>query len=89
MCFISTKTNACNLQFGLPQSYCMPTCWDGNSLGDDNDHKSHIAYALDGKVNGACPSGFDKRVPQTMVSTTAISSVIRKIRFGTLTFFNG
>lgn len=42
----------------------MPTCWDGDSLGDDNDHKSHMAYTVDGTVNGDCPDGFDHRLPQ-------------------------
>jgi len=42
----------------------MPTCWNGSSLGDDNDHKSHMAYTTDGAVNGPCPPGFNKRVPQ-------------------------
>lgn len=42
----------------------MPTCWDGKSLGDDNDHKSHMAYTTNGRVDGPCPSGFDRRLPQ-------------------------
>lgn len=42
----------------------MPTCWDGKLLGDDNDHKSHMSYTVNGKVAGACPSGYPRRVPQ-------------------------
>ena len=42
----------------------MPTCWNGESLGADNDHKSHMRYTTDGKVNGPCPEGFDRRLPQ-------------------------
>merc|ERR1711862_598182 len=41
-----------------------PTCWDGISLGDDNDHKSHMRYTTDGKVTGPCPEGFGRRLPQ-------------------------
>merc|ERR1712224_746534 len=44
--------------------FSMPTCWDGVSLGDDNDHKSHMRYTTDGKVTGPCPEGFPKRLPQ-------------------------
>lgn len=42
----------------------MPTCWNGQSLGDDNDHKSHMAYTTDGSVKGPCPSGFNRRLPE-------------------------
>lgn len=42
----------------------MPTCWDGKSLGDDNDHKSHMAYTTNGRVDGPCPAGFNRRLPQ-------------------------
>ena len=45
----------------------MPTCWDGQSLGDDNDHKSHMRYTTDGTVKGPCPSGFQTRLPQVQV----------------------
>ena len=45
------------------QILAMPTCWNGQ-LGKDNDHKDHMAYTVDGSVAGACPSGFDRRVPQ-------------------------
>lgn len=45
----------------------MPTCWNDSSLGDDNDHKSHMAYTTDGNVNGPCPAGFNKRVPQVQL----------------------
>jgi len=44
--------------------FSMPTCWDGQSLGDDNDHKSHMRYTTNGKVNGPCPEGFPRRLPQ-------------------------
>ena len=41
----------------------MPTCWNGD-LGIDNDHISHMAYTVDGYVAGACPPGYDRRLPQ-------------------------
>ena len=50
----------------------MPTCWDGIHLGNEtsgtgSDHKSHMAYTTNGKVNGPCPAGFPKRVPQVQL----------------------
>jgi len=42
----------------------MPTCWNGQSLGDDNDHKNHMAYTTNGEVNGPCPPGFNRRLPE-------------------------
>mmetsp|Transcript_7869 Transcript_7869/g.12305 ORF Transcript_7869/g.12305 Transcript_7869/m.12305 type:complete len:758 (+) Transcript_7869:75-2348(+) len=44
--------------------FSMPTCWNGKSLGDDNNHKSHMRYTTNGKVNGPCPEGYDRRFPQ-------------------------
>ena len=41
----------------------MPTCWNGD-LGIDNDHINHMAYTVDGTVAGACPPGYDRRLPQ-------------------------
>jgi len=48
-------------------AFAMPTCWDGSSLGDDNDHKSHMAYTTNGAVNGPCPNGFNHRFPQVQL----------------------
>ena len=42
----------------------MPTCWDGVELGNNNDHKNHMSYTVDGRVAGACPSEFPRRFPQ-------------------------
>jgi hypothetical protein len=41
----------------------MPTCWNGE-LGITGDHKSHMAYTVDGLVAGACPEGYNRRLPQ-------------------------
>ena len=41
----------------------MPTCWNGD-LGDTGDHISHMAYTVDGSVAGACPPGYNRRLPQ-------------------------
>ncbi len=41
----------------------MPTCWNGE-LGDTNDHINHMAYTVDGTVAGACPQGYNRRLPQ-------------------------
>merc|ERR1711959_147546 len=54
-------STACG-EMGIAMAF--PTCWDGNSLGNDNDHMSHMAYTVDGTVGGDCPPGFPKRLPQ-------------------------
>ncbi len=41
----------------------MPTCWNGD-IGIDNDHVSHMKYTVDGAVAGACPTGYNRRVPE-------------------------
>ena len=43
----------------------MPTCWNGE-LGIDNGpgHKDHMAYTLDGRVDGDCPDSHPRRLPQ-------------------------
>jgi len=43
----------------------MPTCWNGEL--DSNNHKDHMAYTVDGTVAGACPVGFDRRLPHLQV----------------------
>eukprot|EP00978_Attheya_sp_CCMP212_P012200 scaffold30375_cov55-Attheya_sp.AAC.2 len=46
-------------------AFAAPTCWNGVDLGDTNDHKSHMAYTLNGEVAGECPDGFHQhRLPQ-------------------------
>ena len=45
----------------------MPTCWDGVELGDNNNHKDHMAYSVDGTVAGRCPLGFNRRLPQVQL----------------------
>jgi len=45
----------------------MPTCWDGVELGNNNNHKDHMAYTLDGSVAGECPDGFNRRLPQVQL----------------------
>ena len=44
----------------------MPTCWDAIS-NDSADHKSHVAYTLNGEVAGECPSTHPKRLPQVQL----------------------
>ena len=54
----------------FPQSACaelevsmsFPTCWDGTRL-DTND-QSHVAYTLDGDVEGECPTSHPHKLPQ-------------------------
>ena len=43
----------------------FPTCWDDSKgIGDTGDHMSHMAYTVDGTVEGACPEGYNRRLPQ-------------------------
>jgi len=52
--------------------FAMPTCWNGSSLGDNNDHKSHMRYTTNGKVNGSCPNGFNRRIPQIQLTVSVL-----------------
>lgn len=55
-------SQACG-EMGIAMNF--PTCWDDSKgLGDTGDHMSHMAYTVDGTVNGACPPGFNRRLPQ-------------------------
>jgi len=38
-------------------------CWDGRNV-DSEDHKSHVAYSVDGR----CPSSHPVNIPQLTVS---------------------
>ncbi|KAK3315749.1 hypothetical protein B0H66DRAFT_479704 [Apodospora peruviana] len=65
----------------LPHKFCeggirsvitFPTCWDGVNL-DSADHKSHVAYPLDGSITdrfdydgGVCPNTHPVKIPQVM-----------------------
>ena len=50
----------------------MPTCWNGK-LGDENDHKDHMAFTTDGTVAGPCPGGYDRRLPQIQLFVRIIN----------------
>mmetsp|Transcript_19830 Transcript_19830/g.39516 ORF Transcript_19830/g.39516 Transcript_19830/m.39516 type:complete len:469 (+) Transcript_19830:344-1750(+) len=77
-CFRGEEEVTCEFWYGLhfPTTACddleilfaMPTCWDGKSIGDDNDHKSHMRYTTSGKINGPCPNGFGRRLPQITIT---------------------
>jgi len=43
----------------------MPTCWNGQL--DSPNHKSHMAYTLNGAVAGPCPPSHPRRVPQVQL----------------------
>lgn len=54
--------SACG-EMGIAMAF--PTCWDDSKgLGDTGDHVSHMAYTVDGTVAGACPEGYNRRLPQ-------------------------
>jgi len=48
----------------LEVSMAFPTCWDGVSI-DTDDHRSHVAYDLDGGEFGAdCPASHPVKIPE-------------------------
>lgn len=50
---------------GIRANHFFPTCWDGVNL-DSPDHKSHVAYSLDGQVGGPCPDTHPVKIPQIL-----------------------
>lgn len=46
----------------LEVSMTFPSCWDGRL--DSADHTSHVAYTMDGELDGDCPSSHPNRLPQ-------------------------
>merc|ERR1719197_2342094 len=55
-------SSACG-EMGISMNF--PTCWDDSKgIGDTGDHMSHMAYTVDGTVEGACPKGYNRRLPQ-------------------------
>ncbi|KAL2148993.1 hypothetical protein VTH82DRAFT_1679 [Thermothelomyces myriococcoides] len=58
---------------GIRSNVLYPTCWDGKNL-DSPDHKSHVAYPIDGPhafdgmgVGGQCPESHPVKIPQIML----------------------
>ncbi|KAH7348864.1 hypothetical protein BKA65DRAFT_525862 [Rhexocercosporidium sp. MPI-PUGE-AT-0058] len=58
---------------GIRSNILYPTCWDGVNL-DSPDHKSHVAYPVNGpqqftgtSTGGACPSTHPVKIPQIML----------------------
>lgn len=79
----------------LPKKFCaggirsvitFPTCWDGVNL-DSADHKSHIAYPVQGSITdqfdydgGACPATHPVRIPQVMYEVMwDVSNVVSRV----------
>jgi len=55
-------SDACG-EMGIAMNF--PTCWNETAgIGDTGNHMDHMAYTVDGTVAGACPPGFDVRLPQ-------------------------
>ncbi|KAK3386749.1 hypothetical protein B0H63DRAFT_430533 [Podospora didyma] len=59
--------------YGIRSNILFPTCWDGVSL-DSADHKSHVAYPLEGPhvfdaIGTAkyCPRSHPVKIPQVML----------------------
>ena len=46
----------------------MPNCWDGVNL-DSPDHRSHVAYPVGSRPDGACPASHPVRLPQVQLFT--------------------
>ncbi len=58
-------SSACG-EMGISMNF--PTCWDDSKgIGDTGDHMSHMAYTVDGTVEGACPPGYNRRLPQVQL----------------------
>jgi hypothetical protein len=55
-------TKACT--GGIRSQIYFPTCWDGKNL-DSPDHKTHVAYV----VNGKCPTSHPVSIPQILLET--------------------
>ena len=53
----------CSAGYDLVLYVWFPDCWNGTTL-DSADHKSHMAFA----VNGACPAAYPVPVPQLVLS---------------------
>ncbi len=51
----------------LLSSIAMPTCWDESKGVGLQDPFTHVAYTMDGTVSGACPRGYNKRIPQVQL----------------------
>ncbi|KAF1920725.1 hypothetical protein BDU57DRAFT_561969 [Ampelomyces quisqualis] len=58
---------------GIRSNILYPTCWDGVNL-DSPDHKSHVAYPIEGpapfsgtSIAGKCPSTHPVPIPQVML----------------------
>ncbi|KAK0703208.1 hypothetical protein B0T26DRAFT_815318 [Lasiosphaeria miniovina] len=56
-----------NCADGVRFEIMFPSCWNGKDL-DTEDHKSHVAYP-DLVMNGACPQGFDVKLPGLFYET--------------------
>jgi len=60
-------------------AFNMPTCWNGEN--DSDNHRDHMAFTADGRVDGACPSGFDRRLPQVQVFVRIMNYKGKKFRY--------
>jgi hypothetical protein len=56
-----------NCKHGLRFELSFPSCWNGKDTSSP-DHQSHVAYP-DLVLNGACPDGFDVKLPGLMYET--------------------
>jgi hypothetical protein len=54
-------------QGGIRTTITFPTCWDGVNV-DSPDHKSHVAYPVNGTFESLapCPATHPVRLPQVM-----------------------
>lgn len=66
-----------NYDTDYDDDYC--SCWDGKNL-DSPDHKSHVAYPIDGPhafdgmgVGGQCPESHPVKIPQIMLEVRPAS----------------
>ncbi len=52
---------------GIRIELMFPSCWNGKDLDSEN-HQDHVAYP-DLVMNGACPPGFETKLPGLMYET--------------------
>lgn len=56
-----------NCRDGVRFEIMFPSCWNGKDVTSAN-HKDHVAYP-DLVINGACPKGYDVKLPGLMYET--------------------
>lgn len=75
-----------NCPDGIRAEIMLPSCWNGKDVAA-SDHKSHMAYP-DHVIDGACPDGYQSRVPSLLYETIYNTNAFRDER-GRFVLANG